>query len=320
MTLLQLEIEKRIKENERPAASTGNKLLKKKGGNASHKYALMAFSHSCHNFSPTDKKLRLCSDYASSTDFLQKEKDVLQSYKHALLYNRHDKTSFVDHCAFISSFIEQLQNDALDVATLKNTERSIRDFVSCLVVSEVPAGAALKVGELIGRYATVCFRLSDGHDQMNGVNNAISTFMTMLPISAESIASFVTGYIEYAMGRMNEEPRNKNAQRVFVSTVTALSRAVCNNSAIQHLQVPAVDKNSERKKAAATQFNDAKARMTTLMNWATAHVPSHSTKESTSQNESDDSQNKTDGDNDEEVADQSEEDNEIRSTRKRKNE
>jgi len=47
--------------------------------------------------------------------------------------------------------------------------------------------------------------------------------------------------------------------------------AVCNNSAIQHLQVP-VDKNSERKKAAATQFNYAKARMTTLMNWGHQYV------------------------------------------------
>jgi hypothetical protein len=87
--LLQLEIEKRMKENERPAASTSNKLQKKKGGKASHKYALMAFSDSCHNFSPTDKRLILCSDYASSTDFLQEKKDVLQSYKHALLYNRY---------------------------------------------------------------------------------------------------------------------------------------------------------------------------------------------------------------------------------------
>eukprot|EP00984_Skeletonema_dohrnii_P019853 scaffold9584_cov72-Skeletonema_dohrnii-CCMP3373.AAC.1 len=132
--LLQLEIEKRMKDNERPAASTSNKLLKKKGSKASHKYALMAFSDSCHNFSPTDKRLKLCSDYASSTDFLQEKKDVLQTYKHALLYNRHDNASFVDHCAFISSFIEQLQDDASDVTTLKDTERSIRDFVSSLVV------------------------------------------------------------------------------------------------------------------------------------------------------------------------------------------
>lgn len=341
LDLLQLEIEKRMKENERTtessAASTAkrNKVQKKQGVTSSHKYALMAFSRdSCDNFSPVDKKLKICSDYASSTNFLQEKKDVLESYKHALLYSRHDKTSFVDHLAFICAFVKQLQDDASDdVTTLKNTERTIREFVSCLVLSEeVPASAASKVGELIGRYATVHFRLnsvssvSDGQDQTK-VGNAISMSMALLSFSAESIADFVAGYINYAMDRMKEEPRSKSLQSVFVSMAAALSRALlqCNHSALQNLRFPTVEKNLERNKAAANQFNDSKAQMTKLVKWTNEYVSSYSQGESNIQNE------ESDDGHEDDIANESEEDAEIeieedesdnaslrRSTRKRK--
>lgn len=286
LRLLQLEIEKRLQENETPAESAGdatnnNKLHKKKGDKSSHKYELMAFSDaSCHY--SADKRLKLCSDYASSTDFLHYEKkDILQSYKHALLYNRHGQTSFVDHNAFICGFLEQLENDASDATTLEKTERTIREFVSCLVLSEVPARAASKVGELVGRYARVCFGLLSGHDhQMISVNNVISTSITVLPVSAESIASFVTGYIKCAMSEISDEARNKDIQRVFVSMAMVLSKALMQCTALQKLNVPAVDKRF------LTQFNDAKAFMKKLLKWASDILPSDSNEESSSQNES----------------------------------
>eukprot|EP00986_Skeletonema_menzelii_P004300 scaffold1460_cov138-Skeletonema_menzelii.AAC.2 len=322
LRLLQLEIEKRVKENERPAAAesadvaTNDKSQKKKGIKSSDKYALMAFSGaSCHY--STDKRLKLCSDYASSTDFLpEKNENLLQSYKYALLYNRNNgQTTFVDHNAFICAFIEQLKSDASDDATtsLEKTERIIREFVSCLVLSKVPASAASNVGELAARYAAVCFGLSNGHEQMSSVNNVISTIL--LSISPESIASFVAGYTKCAMGKVSDEPRNKDVQRIFVSMAVALSRTVIQCTALQKLHVPAIEKS-------LTRFNDAKACMTKLMNWATDHLPHYSTEESNSGNKSGGDTDEEDIAHDSEHADESEEE-ELgvslrRSTRKRK--
>jgi hypothetical protein len=200
----------------------------------------------------------------------------------------------VDHQAFIFAFINQLQDDASDDATnLENTEKSIREFVSCLVLGEVPSGAALKVGELIGRYAQVYFRLnstlsvSDGQDQTNVVGNVISMSMALHSFSAESIASFVAGYINYAMETIKEEPRSKTLQHVFVRMTAALSRSLlhCNNFSLQNLRIPTVGKNLVRNKAAANQFNDAKAQMTKLMSWTTEYVSIYS--ESDDNNEAD---------------------------------
>ena len=283
LRLLQLEIEKRLQENERPADSAGdatnNKSHMKNGDKSSHKYELLAFSDtSCHY--AADKRLKLCSDCASSSDFLHEKKDILQSYKHALLYNRHGQTSFVDHNAFISAFLEQLENDASNATTLEKTERTIREFLSCLVLSEVPARAASKLGELVGRYARVFVVLLNGHDQMISVNNVISTSITVLPISSESIASFVTGYIKCAMSEISDEAMNKDIQRVFVSMAMVLSQSLMQCNALQKLNVPAVDKRF------LTQFNGAKAFMTKLLNWASDILPSDLTEGSSSHSES----------------------------------
>jgi hypothetical protein len=166
--------------------------------------------------------------------------------------------------------------------------------------------------------------VSDGQDQTK-VGNAISMSMALLSVSAESIANFVAGYINYAMDRMKEEPRSKSLQTVFVSMAAALSRALlqCNHSALQNLNFPTVEKNLERNKAAANQFNDSKAQMTKLVKWTTEYVSSYSQGESNIQNE------ESDDGHEDDIANESEEDAEIdedisdnaslrRSTRKRK--
>ena len=133
--LLQMEIEKRMGENGSSVeSSTGAKRNNKKTSKSPHKkYSLLAFSRdSLHSISSCNKKLKLCSDFASSSDFLLGTTDVLRSYKHALLYNRRDidTTLSIDHGAFIYAFIEQLPDDGLvDMTTLESALKSIREFV-----------------------------------------------------------------------------------------------------------------------------------------------------------------------------------------------
>jgi hypothetical protein len=297
LRLLQIEIEKRVKENERPMVETAQK---RKGGKyGHHKYAMMAFSRdSCHDFS-SDKKLKLCADYASSTDFLhsqQEKKDVLTSYKHALLYTRHNKTFTLDHEAFICEFIEQLQDDASDVMTLKEVKRSIREFLSCLVLSDITDGIdASKVGELMGRYVVAHFSLEsisseiDGRDQSNDVINFITMTLSLLSFSDDSITWFLVGYIKYALYRISEESKSKTLQRAFVSTAATLSRTLMqyNNAVLQNFHIHTIENNVE-KKANTNHFKDAKTQMKKILNWATEHVSGHSADKNSSQSKADD--------------------------------
>ena len=197
LRLLQNEIDNRLKESKNETsnnAKSSKKSQKKRGAkDTPHKYAIMAFERDSyhaadnHHTSAENKRLKLCSDCASSSDFLllqDKNKDVLSSYKHAILYARHDKSFILDHHAFLYAFIEQLQtnydhdDDTSDATTtttttLENTEGSIREVLSCLVLNDdMPADAAVAstVGELLGRYAVVCFRLRSVSSEVDGDN------------------------------------------------------------------------------------------------------------------------------------------------------
>ena len=294
LRLLQKEIDNRLKESKNEtsnnAKSSSNKSQKKRGAkDTPHKYAIMAFARDSyhaadnHHTSADNKRLKLCSDCASSSDFLllqDTNKDTLKSYKHAILYARHDKSFILGHHAFLYAFVEQLQtnydhDDASDATntTLENTEGSIREFLSCLVLNDdMPTDAAVAstVAELLGRYAVVCFRLRsissevDGDNEtMSAVTNAITMTLSLLPSSVESIASYVAGYIKYAIDEI-KDGNSKSTQHIFVNTTVALSRALmhCNNTTLPNLQ------SLERKKTTAIQFNDAKKEMNRLMSWA----------------------------------------------------
>lgn len=333
LRLLQKEIDNRLKEskNETSNNAKGSKKTQKKRGakDTPHKYPIMAFArdsyHTADNHTSADnKKLKLCSDCASSSDFLllqDTNKDALSSYKHAILYARYDKSFILDHHAFLCAFLEQLQtnddhDDASDATTttLENTEKSIRQFLSCLVTNDdilADAAVASKVGELLGRYALVCFKLRSvscevdgGNETLMVVTNAISMTLSLVSSSVESIASYVAGYIQYAIDEIKDD-KSKSTQHIFVNTTVALGRALmqCNKTTLPNLQ------SLERNKKTAIQFNDAKKEMNNLMTWANEHTIDQ---ENSSDSQSDENQ---EGDEDSEVKDESveEDENQIES-------
>ena len=178
-------------------------------------------------------------------------------------------------------------------------------------MDEIPSGAASKVGELIGRYATFYFRVRSISSVSDGdqVNNIICMTASLLSSTTESVACFLHGYLRYTLNRIDKEQDDKSQKAIFVKTSRALSRALlqCHSPAIQTLPKPTLQHILSPR-----NNNNINLHVKGLLNWATLCVSSHSTEENESeaeeenncQHESNDSQIESENNYEEDIEDE----------------